>query len=62
MKYTTIRQIPAGPRLVLCALYLTGLGLITAAGWIAADGTNTYLLLACWAVQIWLLTHLLRRT
>jgi hypothetical protein len=62
VKYTSIRKLPARPRLAICGLYLIALGLITAAGWIAADATSIYPLIVCWCVQIWLLTHLIKRT
>ena len=61
MKYTSLSKLPLGPRVAVCGLYLVAVGLVTAAGWIASDGTSTWLMLACWAVQVYLLVHIIRR-
>lgn len=61
MKYASVSKLPPGPRIAVCGLYLIAVGVTTAAGWIASDGTSTWLVAACWAVQVGLLFHIIRR-
>jgi hypothetical protein len=61
VKYAKLSQLPLRPRVAVCGLYLIAIGLVTAAGWIAADGTSGYLMALCWVAQVSLLMHLIRR-
>ena len=61
MKYTSLSKLPLRPRIAVCSLYLVAVGLVSAAGWIASDGGNGYILALCWGVQVCLLVHIIRR-